>query len=127
MIPNTIVTLVVIGALFLFLYFRFFSSKGISQISTRQLQSIVESSSNHQYIDVRSVSEYQRGHIREFKNLPLDTLTTKMATLAKNQPIYVLCQSGMRSMKASQQLKKSGFTTIVNVKGGMNKWRGSTQ
>jgi rhodanese-related sulfurtransferase len=42
--------------------------------------------------------------------------------LKKEKEIVVICQSGMRSKKASQLLKKQNFTSVTNVKGGMNAW-----
>ncbi|MCY8721486.1 rhodanese-like domain-containing protein, partial [Bacillus sp. S10C12M] len=40
----------------------------------------------------------------------------------KDQEVFVICQSGMRSLKASKVLKKQGFKNITNIKGGMNTW-----
>lgn len=39
----------------------------------------------------------------------------------------LICQSGMRSSKASKLLKKLGFKHITNVKGGMMDWNGPVE
>ncbi|MGO4076430.1 rhodanese-like domain-containing protein, partial [Staphylococcus aureus] len=49
-------------------------------------------------------------------------LKERASQLEKNEEIYVICQSGMRSMQAAKILKKQGFTHITNIKGGMNAW-----
>lgn len=43
-------------------------------------------------------------------------------SLSKEREVVLICQSGMRSNKASKTLKKSGFEKVTNVKGGMNAW-----
>ena len=45
-----------------------------------------------------------------------------MQKFSKEKEIVVICQSGMRSMKATKTLKKLGFKNITNVKGGINAW-----
>lgn len=42
----------------------------------------------------------------------------KKLILDKNQPIYFLCRSGVRSLSASQAAMQAGFTKVYNVKGG---------
>lgn len=75
-------------------------------------------------LDVRSNSEFQRRHISTAKNIPLE----KVANYKGNQkePVYVICQSGMRSKKACSILKANGYD-VVNIRGGMNQWRGKVR
>ncbi|MGG3924306.1 rhodanese-like domain-containing protein, partial [Geobacillus thermodenitrificans] len=42
---------------------------------------------------------------------------------SKEKEVVVICQSGMRSQKASKWLKKMGFQHVTNVKGGLNAWQ----
>ena len=97
-------------------------AKGIKQISTNELKEQL-SDKTKQFIDVRTPGEYKSNHIREFKNIPLNQLTDKIATLSKDQDVVVICQSGMRSNQASKMLKKNGFKSVANVRGGMSAWR----
>ncbi len=75
-------------------------------------------------IDLRSTEAYQRGHIVNAKNIPLDELGTKLNKLEalKNKPIIVVCDAGMNSTKAVQQLRTAGFESAFGLKGGMNNW-----
>ncbi|EGQ21146.1 rhodanese family protein [Sporosarcina newyorkensis 2681] len=73
---------------------------------------------------MRTPAEYKGKHIKGFQNIPLNVLNRQAAGLKKDQEVVVICQSGMRSSKAASQLKKAGFTTVTNVRGGMSAWRG---
>lgn len=90
----------------------------ISSISTKDLEKkLVE---KPQIIDVRETHEFQGGHIPGAKNVPLD----KIANYAPKGKTYVICQSGLRSKKASKLLTKKGYD-VVNVRGGMMSWGGA--
>lgn len=74
-----------------------------------------------QIIDVRTPTEFQMGHIKGATNYPLD----KIQDFRKKSegPLYVICQSGMRSAQACHILSKNGYQ-VINVKGGMGRWPG---
>ncbi|MDF2607142.1 MAG: rhodanese-like domain protein [Bacillales bacterium] len=118
----TIENIIVIIVLIVFLYWKFAPVKGVRNITTAELKNEL-GNSNKQYIDVRTQGEFKNRSIKGFKNIPLGELSTRSATLAKDKEIYVICQSGMRSMSAAKTLKKLGFEKITNVKGGMSFWR----
>ncbi|CAM3982564.1 rhodanese-like domain-containing protein [Mesobacillus zeae] len=101
---------------------RMMPAKGIRNISTEQLKAELKDK-NKQFVDVRTPGEFKGNHIRGFKNIPLHQLAAKAASLLKDKEIVVICQSGMRSQKASRELKKLGFEQITNVKGGVSAWR----
>ncbi|PAE07577.1 rhodanese [Terribacillus saccharophilus] len=99
-----------------------FSSKAAKQISTAELRGLLKDK-NKQFIDVRTSGEYKANHIKQFKNIPLHELKSKASSLNQNKEVIVICQSGMRSAQAAKVLKKMGFNSITNVRGGMNTWR----
>jgi len=96
-------------------------SKGVRQISVVELKSNLHDK-NKQYIDVRTPGEFRNNNIRGFKNIPLHQLPQKLNELSKEKEVIVICQSGLRSNKASKILKKHGFKQVTNVKGGMSAW-----
>ncbi len=60
-------------------------------------------------LDVRSPGEYQGGHVKGSKNIPLDKIDGKMETIKKwNKPVITCCASGMRSGSAASILKRNG-------------------
>jgi len=65
-------------------------------------------------IDVRTSAEYQNGHLKGSKNIPLDKLMTQISKISKDQPIITVCASGMRSASAKGMMKKAGYTNVHN-------------
>jgi rhodanese-related sulfurtransferase len=64
-------------------------------------------------IDVRSLGEFQGGHIKGSKNIPLDTIAAKISEIKKlEKPVIVCCRSGMRSAQAASILKENGIEVI---------------
>ena len=112
---------VIVVLLIGFIIWRVMPIKGIESISTGNLKAVLKDK-NKQFIDVRTPAEYKARHIKEFKNIPLNTLNNRIKELDQSKEIVVICQSGMRSSQAAKQLKKAGFSNILNVSGGMNAW-----
>lgn len=68
-------------------------------------------------LDARTPVEYARGHIEGFVNIPVDELRERMNILNHHKPVYVICQSGLRSYIACRILEGHGFTAY-NFTGG---------
>ena len=68
-------------------------------------------------LDTRTVREYGRGHIDGFANIPVDELRERLDELDKSKPVYVICQSGLRSYIACRILSGNGFD-CYNFSGG---------
>ncbi|CAN5507649.1 hypothetical protein BH10ACI3_BH10ACI3_29160 [soil metagenome] len=93
----------------------------IKEISPTEAQAAV-SKAYSQFIDVRTPEEYSGGHAARAINIPLDTLSTKLDTIEKNEPVYLICQTGNRSKKAAVMLKDAGYPNVLNVTGGTTAW-----
>ena len=68
-------------------------------------------------LDTRTVEEYAGGHIDGFANIPVDQLRERLGELDKSKPVYVICQSGLRSYIACRILSGYGFE-CYNFSGG---------
>lgn len=69
-------------------------------------------------LDTRTAAEYSRGHAGGFElNIPVDELRERLSELDRNKPVYVMCQSGLRSYIACRILEANGFTAY-NFAGG---------
>ncbi len=62
-----------------------------------------------QIIDVRTPAEFNGGHIRQSKNVPLQQLRSEMKKLDLKKPVITCCASGMRSASAKSILQENGF------------------
>lgn len=72
-------------------------------------------------IDVRSRREFSEGHINGAINIPLPELNKNINryVASKNKNILVYCQKGSRSKRAAQILDDMGYTSVFNLKGGI--------
>ena len=91
----------------------------IDSISTSELKAKLREPI--QLLDVRTPTEFRRGHIKNAKNVPLTEI--RSYTPATKETLYVICQSGVRSKIAAKKLKKKGYN-VINVRGGMRAWTG---
>jgi rhodanese-related sulfurtransferase len=75
-------------------------------------------------VDVRSAGEYAGGHAPGAVNIPLDVLSGRLDELRAHDgaEIWLICQSGARSMRAAGILAGAGLKP-VNVTGGTSAWR----
>jgi phage shock protein E len=71
------------------------------------------------WIDVRSVEEYDAGHIEGHPNIPHQQISQSIAALTtdKSAPIRLYCRSGRRSGLAQETLQAMGYTDVVNMGG----------
>lgn len=70
-------------------------------------------------IDVRKPSEFSAEHLEDAINLPLDFINEHLAEFPKDEPFYMHCASGYRSMVAASILKARGWDNFVEVAGGI--------
>ncbi len=75
-------------------------------------------------LDVRTVAEFSRGHIDGFKNIPVDELRERINEIEKGKPVYLICQSGLRSYIASRILEGTAMkhTTSLADFASMMQW-----
>ena len=76
------------------------------------------SNGNVMVVDVRKPDEYKAGHVSGSENIPLESLNNHLAEISREQPVYVYCAAGYRSMIACSILKSRGWNNIVDVDGG---------
>lgn len=69
------------------------------------------------HLDTRTVAEYERGHIEGFQNIPVDELRERLDEIETGKPVYVICQSGLRSYIATRILVGNGYE-CYNFAGG---------
>lgn len=65
-------------------------------------------------VDVRTPSEYRQGHVKGSLNIPLQTMSSHLNKLRKDDVIITCCASGMRSGAAKRLLKSHGFENVHN-------------
>ena len=91
-------------------------SKGLKQWHLKDLKKLPKDGSVT-LLDTRTVEEYNRGHMDGFQNIPVDSLREQIDEIEVGKPVYVICQSGLRSYIATRILEGHGFDAY-NFAGG---------
>ncbi len=68
--------------------------------------------------DVRKTTEFETGHVKDAESIPLAQISELMTEFDKEEPNYVHCAGGYRSMMAASILKSRGYHNVVNIEGG---------
>ncbi len=97
-------------------------------INMAQAKEIFEQEGDYIILDVRTLEEYNEGHIPGAICIPNDSIgTEEIPELPdKDQVIYVYCRSGNRSKQAAAKLVELGYTNIVEF-GGIMDWEGGIE
>lgn len=76
-------------------------------------------------LDIRELSEFRSGHLRNAIHVPLADLPNRLPKLEKfkSQPVIVVCKNGTRASSAVSQLKSAGFKEVYNLEGGIDAWQ----
>jgi thioredoxin 1 len=99
--------------------------EGQQDLSASEFQIAMSAESDAQILDVRTIDEFQNGHIEGAINADVNSAAFQQiaSDLNKDKTVFVYCLSGARSASAAGMLKEMGFKSIVNLTGGMLAWR----
>ena len=100
----------------------------VELIDSQELKQRIENSKEGLIlIDVRTLEEYQSGHIKNSINIPHDQLILNVNVLDqyRNQPIVVFCRSGRRAQLVIETLIENKFDQIVDLQGDIQAWKTS--
>jgi adenylyltransferase/sulfurtransferase len=85
---------------------------------------LLETNKSIQLIDVRMPEEYMQFHLDKSQNIPLAVFESRLEEIKLSEPVCLVCQSGIRSMKALIILKNQyPSTKVYNLEGGLNLYR----
>lgn len=103
----------------------------VRRITPEEAKQLLDSNGGYVYLDVRTVPEFEAGHVVGAKNIPVVEpdpygrmalnprfLEIVEATFPKDVKCITGCQKGGRSLKAAEILLRAGFTNVVDMRGG---------
>jgi len=103
----------------------------IKRITPEQAKELLDLDSGYIYLDVRTVPEFEAGHVPGAKNVPVvepdafgrmqlnpHFVEIVEANFGKDVKCITGCQKGGRSLKAAELLLAAGFTNVVDMRGG---------
>ncbi|MBD8003549.1 rhodanese-like domain-containing protein [Bacillus norwichensis] len=114
--------LIILGVVVAFSLFNYFQQKKILKTLTQD--EFRTGFRKAQLIDVREQKEFDGGHILGARNIPMSQLKMRMKEIRKDKPVYLYCQSGLRSGRAAQQLYRKGYRQLYHLQGGFKQWTG---
>lgn len=96
----------------------------VAEIDALVLADRIRTDQPTQILDVRTIKEWQAGHIKNAVNVPITQLAKEVHQLPfdKNIPTVVICLSAHRSIPAVRLLKRIGYSDVKQLKGGMRRW-----
>lgn len=93
--------------------------KGLSQVDVDELESAIEAGA--ELLDVREQGEFRSGHVPGARLVPLSQVAERAREFQGRGPVYVICASGGRSVRATSLLRSAGIDAR-NVRGGTSAW-----
>ncbi|HRN40953.1 MAG TPA: rhodanese-like domain-containing protein, partial [Vicingus sp.] len=91
----------------------------IVSISAKELEKIA-SAKEVKIIDVRKPTEFLSERLEQAESFPLNEINKWLNKIDKNEPKYLHCAGGYRSMIATSILRKEGYQNIIDIEGGTN-------
>ena len=97
----------------------------IKNVSMDEIVQIMNENKDYIILDVRTIEEYNEGHIPNAICIPNETIGEKTINELPNkeQLILIYCRSGNRSKQAAAKLEKLGYTNLIEF-GGIIDWKG---
>ncbi len=115
-------TIVLLAAIVVYTLSNFWSQK--RKVKTLTQEEFIEGYRKAQLIDVREPNEFDAGHILGARNIPMSQMKSRLKEIRPDKPVYLYCQSGLRSGRAAQMLYKKGYRQLFHLQGGFKKWTG---
>lgn len=94
------------------------------EISVRDLKDRLDKGDDIFILDIREANELDVAKINHDLHIPMGQLSARHGELAphKDKDIVVLCRSGSRSMRCVQFLRANGYSSALNLQGGILAW-----
>ena len=103
-------------------FFHKYRESNSRDIDYENAKMILKNDNDAVLLDVRSPQEYREGHLENSINLPLYNIEQECEKILPNKEftIIIYCQTGNRSKRAMQILKKEGYLNLYNIAGGID-------
>jgi len=126
---SNVLTLAAVAAFGLYLAYSqgwvyFGDTEGIRHLGAKEAAERLSQPPKPMLVDVRTPEEYRAGHLPDALLLPVDRLRELAPTALpdRNAPLLVYCATGNRSNTAVHELKRMGYTNLINMLGGITAW-----
>jgi rhodanese-related sulfurtransferase len=87
-------------------------------VTPSEFFSELSNNSNSVVLDVRTLEEFNAGHLDKAVNIPVDDLRQRLDEVPGDKNIFLYCRGGYRSYLATRILINNGFNSVKNIQGG---------
>jgi rhodanese-related sulfurtransferase len=98
----------------------------VKSLNVKEASLILSNETSAAFIDVRETDEVDAIATTSAKNYPMSQINPQTFSqdsgIAANQPLFVLCKAGGRSLRVAQALVAAGFSDVTNIEGGIIAW-----
>ncbi len=96
----------------------------MQQIRPRELRAWLDDAQRTKplLLDVRETWEFERCRIDGAELIPMSMITTRFTQLDQARETVVICHHGVRSFHVARFLEQNGFSSVINLAGGMDAW-----
>ena len=96
--------------------------QSLPQISVQEVHALMDNDHQYELVDVRTPAEFQAGHLKQARSVPLTAVLDGDSGLKPDRDILVMCLSGYRSNIAASWLKNNGYSSVQALAGGFTAW-----
>lgn len=95
---------------------------GYGNVDVGEARDLIAEKADLVILDVRTVSEYESGHLEGSINIPVEVLSGRLSELNPDDELLVYCRTGNRSTTAVGILRENGYDRIYHMDGGITAW-----
>jgi rhodanese-related sulfurtransferase len=94
----------------------------VKEISVTEFKAMRDAGRAHIVLDVREPFEIELAQLAGSLNIPMAEVPARLDEVPRDREIVVMCHSGQRSGRVARFLEQNGYTTAVNLAGGIDAW-----
>ena len=94
------------------------------EITCQDVKQKLDSGEEFLLLDCREQNEYELVHLENSSLMPMSEIVDRFQELTEYQakPVVVYCHHGGRSLQVTQYLRQQGFTDVLSMAGGIDRW-----
>ena len=97
-------------------------NSGYGNVDVAEARDLIGEKADLVILDVRTVSEYDSGHLDGSINIPVEELSGRLSEFNPSDELLVYCRTGNRSTTAVGILRENGYDGIFHMYGGIVAW-----
>ncbi len=94
----------------------------MDEISPQELKQLLDTGAAPMLLDVRQDWETRLCRLPNAVHIPIEEIELRVEELNPQDTIVVYCHQGVRSAAVAEYLRRLGFASVRNLRGGLDYW-----